>query len=299
LELCEVFYYTLGIYLIEKGYIVGSLRSKAEKILKVKIQDQEEESKKREASLLNLIKNEKSVSREIFQKKIQKERQTFQFNLLSAAKKGETLKIDILEINRSLDSENSEIKSAITYLPISQKVVSFLEDTNFDLVADEIIEDSELQTLYDFIVSNDLYPEWKVRSDTKDEKVKILYLEVNPLLSFKERKEALEEKRRKEQELKQYAMVLYEENVNRTQKLSRRKRLLNGLLTFFLTLYISMVFLTVVGAVVGILPMERLIDSFGFVAVGWVYYLVLEPHLFIFTLPVAFLISSVVALRRI
>ncbi len=271
---------------------MGSLRIKAEEIFKSKKNYKELESRKREESLAKLIKNENDISKNIFTEKIQKEILNFQFNLLTSAEKGESLKIDIFE------TSNATVKSVINYLPISQKIVTFLEDTNFDLISDDIITDDTLQKLYDLIVYNDIYPQWRVRKSDKNINDSILYLEINPLISFKEKKAELQKKLETHQKIKEHALVLYTQNIEEIEKIDKKKKIKDFFLSFLLTLYISVVVLTVLTPVLGIFPIESMINSFGLIAVAWPYYIISDTGMFMFSFPLGLVVALFIAFRR-
>jgi len=281
---------------------MGSLKIKAEEILKVRQREREEDLKNREKSLENLINSEKDISKKIFKDRIQKEINNFQFNLLDAADKGETLKIEILEVDKGSileKSNHNSIKSVITYMPISQKVVTFLDDTNFDLVSDDIITDDSLQALYDLICSNDIYPQWKVRKSNNEKASMILYLEVDPLVGFKEKEAEFRKKLETRKKIEQHALVLYSKNVEEIEKKNKKSKVQELLLFFLLTLYVSVVVLTVVSATLGVFPIEEMINSFGLVAVAWPYYLLINKSMFVFSFPIGLLIALFFAFRRI
>ncbi len=272
---------------------MGNLRIKAKEIFKSKQNDKEVESKKREESLEKLIKSENDISKKIFTEKIQKEILNFQFNLLAAAEKGESLKIDIFE------TANTTVKSVITYLPISPKIITFLDDTNFDLISDDIITDDTLRNLYDLIIDNDIYPQWKICKSDKSKSNSILYLEVNPLISFKEKEAELQKKLETHRKIKEHALVLYTQNIKEIEKTDKKKKIKDFFLTFFLSLYISVVVLTVVTPAVGIFPIESMINSFGLIAVAWPYYIISDTGMFIFSLPVGLAVSLFSTFRRL
>jgi len=271
----------------------------AEEIFKTKLQEKAVRSEEREVSVENLLKKEQRISQDLFQEKIKREIRNFQFNLLREAKKGNSLKIDILEVHRTSSSDVSRIKGRTTYRPIAEKVITFLEDTNFDLLGADIIEDEILHSLYDLIVENDLYPQWKIRPSEKDPNGIILYLEVNPLISFNAKQTELQAKFEQAKRVKEHAMVHYQKNIETREKVSRKKQLKEFVLSFLIAFYISMVVLTVISAAVGIFPIETMINTFGFVAVAWPYYLMVDFSLFFFSLPLALFIAFLVAFRRI
>jgi len=280
---------------------MGDLRLKAQSILKLKQQEKEAEAERKELSLEEIIRNRKSLSKREFTEKIEKEIDEFQFNLLESANNGEPLKIDILELEKDMFSrkDNDSIKTLTKYLPIKQKVATFLSETNFEFITDTIITDESLQKLYNLICKSDIYPIWKIRESSQDSKVVVLYLEVNPLISFEERKRELKKKIEQRKKLENQAVVLYTRNLKEMEEMEKRARRKDFIWSFLSTLYISVVILTILSSDLGIFPMEKITDTFSLIALAWPYFLFTEfKGLFILSLPIGVIFSLFIAYKK-
>jgi hypothetical protein len=275
---------------------MGELRIKAQELLKSK--QKEKEYKYIEDSLTEEknIEEKKIKSMKKFTEKIQKQINDFQKNLLMSSQSGETLKIDIVK----LDSDNlvswwDEREDNINrtfykeYAPIKSEIITFIDDINLNLLTDDIILDKTLQELYDTIVSNDIYPQWRVKKSPKGEML-TLYLEANPLVSYKDRKDALA----KEREIKERALVVVEQSgdsdIERKEG-SRVWKFISFSFIFISVLYFSVAILTLFSGAFGLTSPPRN----SFTEVAWPYFLSTDfsniGELFIFSLPLGVLIS--------
>jgi len=275
---------------------MGDLRIKAQNILKLKQQERENESQKRDLSLEDMINNRKNVSKIEFTDRIQQEINGFHYNLLTSANMGEPLNIDILELEDDTFSrkDSSSVKTLIKYLPIKQKVATFLKETNFEFVTDDIITDDTLQKLYSMICENDIYPIWKIRRSSTNQKAIILYLEINPLISFKERTEELKKKVEHRKKLENHAVTLYVQNLKELEQIEKKSKISDFLLTFFSTLYISVVILTFLFNSSGLFPVEKIADT-----LLWPYSLFTEfRSLFILSFPIGVIFSLFMAYKK-
>jgi len=261
---------------------MGELRLEAENMLKLK---QEE----RELSLEKLLDKRQSMAKKEFRDKIQNNIDEFKFNLLKSANDGEPLTIDILKL------ENKNIERLTQYIPIKLRTATFLNESNFEFIADEIIVDKTLHKLYKFICDNGIYPIWKTRQCTADNSITILYLEVNPLISFNEKKKELEKEKNRRKELENNVHVLYSKNIKEMKNTEKRVKLRDFIFTFFLILYLSVTFLTILSTTLEFFPTEQTIDTFSIVAFGWPYFIFTElGSLFVVSLPFSILFSLVV-----
>jgi hypothetical protein len=280
---------------------MGDLRLKAQNILKLKQQEKDIKIENRDSSLEEMINHRKFISKVEFTDKIQKEIDNFQFNLLESASKGEVLKIDILELEDNIFSrkDDGSIKALIKYLPIKQKVATFLNETNFEFVTDNIITDDTLQKLYIMICENDIYPVWKIRESANDSRAVVLYLEVSPLLSLEDKKVELRRKIEHRKKLENHAVVLYRRNLREMEQVEKKTRIKEAIFTFFSTLYISVVILTILFSSLGFFPIEKITDIFSLVALAWPYFLFTKFNtLFIISLPIATIFSLFLAYRK-
>jgi len=280
---------------------VGDLRLKAQNILKLKQQEKAAEVKKSELSLEEMINNRKTISKINFTDKIQKEINEFNFNLLESANNGESLKIDVLELENDTFSrrDDGSIKALIKYLPIKQKVATFLNETNFEFITDNIITDDTLQRLYELICENDIYPIWKIRESENDNNITILYLDVNPLINFEEKRLELKRKVEQRKKFENHAVVLYKKNLKEIEESEKKNKIRDFLFTFFSSLYVSVVILTILFSALGFLPIEKITDTFSLVSIGWPYFLFTEfKSLFIFSLPVGVIFSLFLAYKK-
>jgi len=259
---------------------MGNIKLKAQNILKLK---QEE----REFSLEKLLYDRQSLAKKEFRDKIQNDINEFEFNLLKSANNGEVLAIEILKLKD---------KNIVTqYLPIQSKIVTFLDETNFEFIADEIIVDKMLHKLYKFICDNGIYPIWRIGECPIDNSVTILYLEVNPLISFKERKEELQNEKNRDKKLKNSVALLYEKNIKEMKNREKRVRIIDFLITFFLILYLSVALLTILSIILDFFSVEQITDTFSIVAFGWPYFIFTEfGSLFFVSLSFGILFSFVV-----
>ena len=280
---------------------MGDLRIKAQNILKLKQQERENESQKRDLSLEDMINNRKNVSKIEFTDRIQQEINGFHYNLLTSANMGEPLNIDILELEDDTFSrkDSSSVKTLIKYLPIKQKVATFLKETNFEFVTDDIITDDTLQKLYTLILENDIYPIWKIRESSNNENAIILYLEVNPLIAFEDKKRELKRKIEQRKELENHAVVLYTKNLENTKRVEKKTKMVDFLSTFFSTLYISVIILTLFFSALGLFPVEKIINTFSLVAIAWPYFLFTGfENLFVLSFPIGVILSLFIAYKK-
>jgi len=279
---------------------MGDLRLKAKEILKLKQLEKEASAQNSELSLEELIKHKKTLSKIEFKAYINREIEDFQTNLLEAANRGEPLRIDIFSMEKDSyrDKEDVSIKSLMKYLPVQQKIVTFLEDTSFELIADEIIVDDNLQKLYSTIVENGIYPEWKIK-DSENGKETILYLEANPLNGYEERKSQLKQKLEQRRKVEQHAVVLYKQNIEKSKKEQKREKIKNFFFIFSISLYSSVVLLTVLAGIIGLFPLEYITNTFGLIALAWPYFLFSSMKaIFLFSLPLGIAFSFYLALRK-
>ena len=279
---------------------MGDLRLKAKEILKLKQHENDIEAEERELSLEEMVNYQKSKSKNEFIEKIQKEIDEFDFNLLDAANHGETLKIDILDVEKDLFSRKEpSIKALIKYLPIKQKIVNFLSETNFEFVAEEIIIDETLFKLYNLICENGIYPEWKIRESKTATNTIVLYLEVNPLIGFDEQKSELKRKLEQRKKIEKHAVVLYTKSLEEMKKERKRDRKKEFLLIFFSSLYISVVILTILSSAMGLFPVEKITETFGLVAIAWPYYIFTDIQgIFLLAFPIGLIFSLYLAYKK-
>lgn len=280
---------------------MGDLRLKAQNILKLRQQEKASEVEKSELSLEEMINHRKFASKINFTDRIQKEIDEFDFNLLESANNGESLKIDILELENDIFSrkDDGSIKALIKYLPIKQKVATFLNETNFEFVTDNIITDETLQKLYMLICKNGIYPIWRMREATDNSNVTILYLEINPLINFEDRRTELRRKIEQRKKLENHAVVLYTKSLKEMEKSEKKIRIKNFLFTFISTLYISVVILTILFNALGLLPIEKITDTFSLVSLAWPYFLFTElGSLFLLSIPIGVVFSLFIAYKK-
>jgi hypothetical protein len=280
---------------------MGDLRLKAQNILKLKQQEKEIESERRDLSLEEMINYRKNISKIEFTDRIQKEIDSFQYNLLLSANNGESLKIDILELENDTFArkDDNSIKALIKYLPIKQKVATFLDETNFEFVTNNIITDDTLQRLYSTVCENDIYPIWKIRESNSNENAIILYLEINPLISYEERREELKRKIEHRKELENHAVVLYKKNIKESKQVEKKTKIRDFLITFFSSLYISVLILTILFNSLGLFPVEKITDTFSLVAIGWPYFLLTGfKSLFTLSFPIGVIFSLIIAYKK-
>lgn len=277
------------------------LRLKAQNILKLRQQEKADEFEKSELSLEEMINHRRFISKVKFTGKIQKEIDEFNFNLLESANNGESLQIDILELEDDTFSRKNDgsIKTLIKYLPIKQKVATFLNETNFEFITDDIITDETLQKLYTLICENGIYPIWKIRESTDDSRMMILYLEVNPLIIFEDNRVELKRKMEHRKKLENHAVVLYTRNLREMEKVEKKVKIKEFLFTFFANIYISVVILTILFSALELFPIDKITDTFALIALAWPYFLFTEFNsLFIISLPLGVIFSLFVAYKK-
>ena len=278
-----------------------NLRLEAENMLKLTKEESDAKAKKDELSLKESINYKKNRSKVEFKNKIKKSIDGFQFNLLKSANNGMPLKIEVLKLESNFFSRaNSKSMDAITkYIPIKQKVAMFLAETNFEFVADEIIEDESLQKLYSLICENDIYPFWRVEEDVADSNILILLLEVNPLISLKEKKLELQKKVEERQKNERYAVVIHKKNVRESQSTEKIIKIKDFLVSFSITLYVSVVILTIFFIMFGFFSIDNSIDRFSLIALGWPYFIFTElKRQFLFSFPLGVIFSLMVFKKR-
>ncbi len=283
---------------------MGDLRIKAQELLKIKQNEQESRYIEDNLAQEKSIEEEKIKSMKKFTEKIQYQIDNFQKNLLEASNRGEVLKIDILKLDSDnlvswWDEREDNIKKSIytEYSPIKSGIVTFIDDINLDFLTDDIILDNTLQKLYDTIRSNDIYPEWKVKENSNG-KIELLYLEVNPLVSYKDKKDALN----REKEIKQRALVIVD-NKNPTKIEKKKngvlKKISSFIFIFISVLYFSVSILTILSSAIGITNIE---NSNSFLEVAWPYFLITDfsnvGEAFIFSFPLGLLVSIYFAYKR-
>ncbi len=283
---------------------MGDLRIEAQNILKAK------QNKKRDRYIENSISENSNIrekkikSMQKFQEKVQYQIDNFQNNLLESAKKGETLKIDIVELNKSnliswwseREEKNQELLEE--YLPIKSSIVTFIDDINLDYLKDDIILDDTLQKLYDTIKDNDIYPDWRVKRDSSGE-IKSIYLEANPLISYKERRDQLI----REKENRSRALVVLEKpNSKKIEKVNDKqiiKKLIKSIFIFIGLLYFSVTILTIISNDLAIIENS---NSNSFIEIAWPYFLFKDfsnvADMFIFSLPIGLIISIYFAYKK-
>ncbi len=283
---------------------MGDLRIKAQELLKIKQNEQEYRYIEDNLAQEKSIEEEKIKSMKKFTEKIQYQIDNFQKNLLEASNRGEVLKIDILKLDSDnlvswWDEREDNIKKSIytEYSPIKSGIVTFIDDINLDFLTDDIILDNTLQKLYDTIRSNDIYPEWKVKENSNG-KIELLYLEVNPLVSYKDKKDALN----REKEIKQRALVIVD-NKNPTKIEKKKngvlKKISSFIFIFISVLYFSVSILIILSSAIGITNIE---NSNSFLEVAWPYFLITDfsnvGEAFIFSFPLGLLVSIYFAYKR-
>ncbi len=285
---------------------MGDLRNKAQELLKIKQYEQEIEYIENELIEEKNIKEEKSKSMKKFTEKIKYQIDNFQKNLIEASGRGEVLKIDIMRLDSDnlvswWDEREDGVKKNIytEYSPIKSAIVTFIDDINLEYLTDDIILDSTLQKLYDTICSNDIYPEWKVRENDKG-KIELLYLEVNPLVPYKDRKDAL----KRQKEIKERALVVVNRDNQNHNKIKEKnieilKKIKNFIFIFVPILYFSVVIFTILGSAIGITNIN---DNNNFLEIGWPYFLTTDfsnvGEAFIFSFPLGVLVSLYIAYKR-
>jgi len=271
---------------------MGDLRLEAQKLLKNR------QNKKESNEITNYITEEKEMniakekSKQKFTEKIQKEIDSFKENLLESANHGKPLDIEILKLDTEgllswWDEREDKIFNT-RYTPIKSGIVTFIDDINLEQLTDDIIVDSTLQKLYDLIRENDIYPQWKVHTNAEG-KIDTLYIEVDPTVSYKERKDAID----REKNISQRSLVV--QNYQQYKPIEEDgNKIIKGvmsLLTFILVLYFLVLLLTIFSEAFGLVGD----GSSNFIEVGWPYFLITDfskyGELFIFSLPLGILIS--------
>ena len=190
------------------------------------------------------------------------------------------------------ERENKIPKSVYReYSPIKSEIVTFIDDINLDFLTDDIILDKTLQELYNTIRSYDIYPQWGV-SKNSDGKIESLYLEANPLVSYKDRKDALA----REKEIKQRALVVVTkpnyQNVFKKSNKNRVKKIRNFIFKFVLSLYFTVAIFTILSSLIGI---NDTLNNSSFLEIAWPYFIITNfsdvAEKFIFSLPLGILTS--------
>jgi hypothetical protein len=274
------------------------LRMKAQELLQVR---QDEEKIKKNISTTTDITLERNKSKKRFIEKIQNEINYFQNNLLKAADKGQLLKIIILQLNSTnllswwneRDKEKSSYQIHTEYTPIESGIITFIDDVDLEQLTDDIILDSTLQKLYDIILENDIYPEWKVK--IIDGKIESLYLEINPLISYKEKKEILRQKKIKKQQILMLTTSKYNKVAKQNIKQNRISNIVIKIKTFITIfiplLYLSVTLLTILSSALELTPSA----NNSFTEIAWPYFLFFDfqnvGELFIISVPLGILIA--------
>jgi len=280
---------------------MGDLRLKAENMLKLTKEELKVNREKDELSLKESINYKKNRFKIEFKNKIEKSISGFQFNLLKSANNGMPLKIEVLRIEANFFSRaNNENMNVLTeYIPIKQKVAMFLAETNFEFVADEIIEDESLQKLYTLICENDIYPLWRVEEDITDANILILLLEVNPLISLKEKRLKLQKKIEDRQKTERNAMIIHKKSLRESTSVEKIRKIKDFLVSFSVILYVSVVILTILFMMFGFFSMENSIDRFSLIALGWPYFIFTEVKIqFLFSFPLGIIFSLIFSKKR-
>lgn len=280
---------------------MGDLRLKAENMLKLTKEEFEVNREKDELSLKESINYKKNRFKIEFKNKIEKSINGFQFNLLKSANNGMPLKIEVLRIEANFFSRaNNKSMNVLTeYIPIKQKVAMFLAETNFEFVADEIIEDESLQKLYTLICENDIYPLWRVEEDITDANILILLLEVNPLISLKEKRLKLQKKIEHRQKTERHAVIIHKKSLRESTSVEKITKIKDFLVSFSVILYVSVVILTILFMMFGFFSMENSIDRFSLIALGWPYFIFTEVKIqFLFSFPLGIIFSLIFSKKR-
>ncbi len=273
---------------------MGDLRIEAQNILKAKQNNKRDKYIEKSISKSNNLKNEKIKSMQKFQKMVQYQIDNFQKNLLESAKRGEALKIDIVKLNkynliswwREREDKNQELLEE--YLPIKSSIVTFIDDINLEYLKDDIILDDTLKKLYNTIKNNDIYPEWKVKRDNSGV-IKSIYLEANPLISYKDRNNEL--KREKENKI----LITLKQNSRKVKDEEDKqiiKKIIKSVFIFIGLLYFLVTILTLISNDIRI---TEIANSNSFIEIAWPYFLFKDfsnvADIFIFSLPIGLIIS--------
>ena len=278
-----------------------NLRLEAENMLKLTKEEFESKTEKDKLSLSKSINYQKNVSKIEFKSEIKKSIDGFQFNLLKSANNGMPLKIEVLKLESNFFSRanTNSIDTLTKYIPIKEKVAMFLSETNFEFVTDEIIEDESLQRLYSLICENDIYPIWRVEKDVTDANVLILFLEVNPLISLKEKRLELQKKIVHRQKTEHYAITLHKKSLREGKSVEQIRKIKDFLVSFSVTLYVSVVILTIFFMMFGFFPVENSTDRFSLIALGWPYFIFTKVKMqFLFSFPLGVILSLILAKKR-
>ena len=281
---------------------MGDLRLKAQELLKNRQNEKKFDNKIEDIAKEKRMKEQKEESKKIFTEKIQREIDEFQNKLLQSANHGKSLKIEILRLDTdgllSWWDEREDKFINTRYTPIKSGIVTFIDDINFDFLTDDIIIDSTLQKLYNLIKENDIYPQWGV-TQNRDGKIETLYLEANPNISYKERKDSLD----REKSTTQRALVVqnYQQRVQPQEESSSKLEKIKNFFFIFLPLvYFSVMVLTILSKAVGLVSSSSNVSSF--IEVGWPYFLIKDfstvGELFIISLPLGILISLYFAYKK-
>ena len=284
---------------------MGDLRIEAQELLKIKKQEKEYNYIKDNLAEYQQIELNKVKSMQIFTEKIKYQIDNFQKHLMETADKGEVLKIDIMRLDSKnlvswWEERDNKISKSIyrEYSPIKSEIVTFIDDINLDFLTDDIILDKTLKELYNTIRSYDIYPQWRVNKNS-DGKITSLYLEVNPLISYKDRKDALA----REKEIKQRALVVVTksngQNITKQNNKNRVKKITNFIFRFVLLLYFTVAIFTILSGLIGV---SNTSNSSSFLEIAWPYFIITDfldvSDKFIFSLPLGIIITLYFAYKR-
>jgi hypothetical protein len=124
-------------------------------------------------------------------------------------------------------------------------------------------------------------------------------LEINPLISYEERREELKRKIEHRKELENHAVVLYKKNIKESKQVEKKTKIRDFLITFFSSLYISVLILTILFNSLGLFPVEKITDTFSLVAIGWPYFLLTGfKSLFTLSFPIGVIFSLIIAYKK-
>ena len=281
---------------------MGDLRIEAQNILKAKQNKKRDKYIEESISESSNLKEKKIKSMQKFQETIQYQIDNFQTNLLESAKRGQALKIDIVRLNKSnliswwREREENNQELLQDYLPIKSSIVTFIDDINLEYLKDDIILDNTLQKLYDTIKDNDIYPEWKVKRDSSGE-IKSIYLEANPLISYRERSDKL----KREKENRSRALVVVNQNSRKIEKEDKHpiKKIRNFIFIFIGLLYFFVTILTIISNDIGI---TEVANSNSFIEIAWPYFLFKDfsnvADMFLFSFPIGLIMSIYFAYKK-
>ena len=278
---------------------MGDLRLKAQELLKVSLNSKEPNNTMEHISKEKNMNKRKEESKRIFTEKIQKEINEFQDKLLKSANNGETLKIEILRLDTEgllswWDEREDKIINT-RYTPIKSSIITFIDDINLKFLTNDIITDKTLQKLYDLIRDNDIYPQWKVTQ--KDGKMEALYIEADPTVSYRERKDTLH----REKNINQRALVVqnYQQNIQ-IEEIENSK--IEKIKNFVIVLYFSVMVLTILSRAINIVSISDNSIPPNFVEIAWPYFLSVNFsgvwELFIYSLPLGILLAIVSVYKK-